>query len=115
MVKKHRGNIQVSSKPDDIRLQVWLSLAEAVRVIGIVFTPWRGAIRELLWDNPIEQTGSKVESHARSPVSCCPLLLLDSLDLGTRPRASNLTIWAHRLENPGWLLWRTTECGHPDH
>jgi signal transduction histidine kinase len=29
IVKKHRGNIQVSSKPGDTRFQVWLPLAEA--------------------------------------------------------------------------------------
>jgi signal transduction histidine kinase len=29
IVKKHRGSIQVSSKPGDTRLQVWLPLAEA--------------------------------------------------------------------------------------
>ena len=28
IVKKHRGNIQVSSKPGDTRFQVWLPLAE---------------------------------------------------------------------------------------
>jgi signal transduction histidine kinase len=28
IVKKHRGNIQVSSKPSDTRFQVWLPLAE---------------------------------------------------------------------------------------
>jgi nitrogen-specific signal transduction histidine kinase len=28
-VKKHRGNIQVSSKPGDTRFQVWLPLADA--------------------------------------------------------------------------------------
>jgi nitrogen-specific signal transduction histidine kinase len=28
-VKKHRGNIQVSSKPGDTRFQVWLPLAQA--------------------------------------------------------------------------------------
>jgi signal transduction histidine kinase len=30
IVKKHRGNIQVSSKPGDTRFQVWLPLAEGV-------------------------------------------------------------------------------------
>ncbi len=30
IVKKHRGNIQVSSKPGDTRFQVWLPLAEAL-------------------------------------------------------------------------------------
>jgi signal transduction histidine kinase len=30
IVKKHRGNIQVSSKPGDTRFQVWLPLAEKV-------------------------------------------------------------------------------------
>ena len=29
IVKKHRGNIQVTSKPGDTRFQVWLPLAEA--------------------------------------------------------------------------------------
>jgi signal transduction histidine kinase len=29
IVKKHRGNVQVSSKPGDTRFQVWLPLAEA--------------------------------------------------------------------------------------
>ena len=29
IVKKHRGNIQVNSKPGDTRFQVWLPLAEA--------------------------------------------------------------------------------------
>jgi len=29
IVKKHRGNIQVSSKPGDTRFQIWLPLAEA--------------------------------------------------------------------------------------
>jgi len=29
VVKKHRGNIQVSSKPGDTRFQVWLPLAAA--------------------------------------------------------------------------------------
>jgi signal transduction histidine kinase len=29
IVKKHKGNIQVSSKPGDTRFQVWLPLAEA--------------------------------------------------------------------------------------
>src|SRR5258708_779408 len=29
IVKKHRGSIQVSSKPGDTRVQVWLPLAEA--------------------------------------------------------------------------------------
>jgi len=28
-VKKHRGNIQVTSKPGDTRFQVWLPLAGA--------------------------------------------------------------------------------------
>ena len=28
IVKKHRGSIEVSSKPGDTRLQVWLPLAE---------------------------------------------------------------------------------------
>jgi len=31
IVKKHRGNIQVSSKPGDTRFQVWLPLAEVPR------------------------------------------------------------------------------------
>jgi signal transduction histidine kinase len=31
IVKKHRGNIQVNSKPGDTRFQVWLPLAEAPR------------------------------------------------------------------------------------
>jgi signal transduction histidine kinase len=31
IVKKHRGNIQVSSNPGDTRFQVWLPLAEALR------------------------------------------------------------------------------------
>ncbi len=31
IVKKHRGNIQVNSKPGDTRFQVWLPLAGAVR------------------------------------------------------------------------------------
>jgi signal transduction histidine kinase len=31
IVKKHRGNIQVTSKPGDTRFQVWLPLAEAPR------------------------------------------------------------------------------------
>ena len=30
IVKKHRGNIQVSSKPGDTRFQVWLPLAEVL-------------------------------------------------------------------------------------
>jgi signal transduction histidine kinase len=30
LVKKHRGNIQVSSKPGDTRFQVWLPLAEGL-------------------------------------------------------------------------------------
>jgi signal transduction histidine kinase len=30
IVKKHRGNIQVSSKPGETRFQVWLPLAEAL-------------------------------------------------------------------------------------
>jgi signal transduction histidine kinase len=29
IVKKHRGNIQVTSKPGDTRFQVWLPLAES--------------------------------------------------------------------------------------
>jgi signal transduction histidine kinase len=29
IVKKHRGNIQVTSKPGDTRFQVWLPLAAA--------------------------------------------------------------------------------------
>jgi signal transduction histidine kinase len=29
IVKKHRGSIQVNSKPGDTRFQVWLPLAEA--------------------------------------------------------------------------------------
>jgi len=29
-VKKHRGNIQVSSKPGDTRFQVWLPLADGL-------------------------------------------------------------------------------------
>ncbi len=32
IVKKHRGNIQVDSKPGDTRFQVWLPLAEATAV-----------------------------------------------------------------------------------
>src|SRR5580692_2409634 len=32
IVKKHRGNIQVSSKPGDTRFQVWLPLADASHV-----------------------------------------------------------------------------------
>jgi signal transduction histidine kinase len=32
IVKKHRGNIQVDSKPGDTRFQVWLPLAETVAV-----------------------------------------------------------------------------------
>jgi nitrogen-specific signal transduction histidine kinase len=28
-VRKHRGNIQVHSKPGDTRFQVWLPLADA--------------------------------------------------------------------------------------
>jgi signal transduction histidine kinase len=31
IVKKHRGNIQVNSKPGDTRFQVWLPLADATR------------------------------------------------------------------------------------
>ena len=31
IVKKHRGNIQVNSKPGDTRFQVWLPLADAAR------------------------------------------------------------------------------------
>jgi nitrogen-specific signal transduction histidine kinase len=31
-VKKHRGNIQVNSKPGDTRFQVWLPLADASHV-----------------------------------------------------------------------------------
>jgi signal transduction histidine kinase len=31
IVKKHRGNIQVNSKPGDTRFQIWLPLADAMR------------------------------------------------------------------------------------
>ncbi len=34
IVKKHRGNIQVTSKPGDTRFQVWLPLAEGQHRIG---------------------------------------------------------------------------------
>jgi signal transduction histidine kinase len=34
IVKKHRGNIQVTSKPGDTRFQVWLPLAESGTITG---------------------------------------------------------------------------------